>query len=94
MFRGSPPSQRTLLLRRLQDVPAVYICYSASCWTDLTLGVSMEEDGEQNVVNSIQADEETKTTQRDADASGGNVSDTRTQSLERSEVLPAQWACN
>ena len=35
----------------------------------------MEEDSEQNVVNSIQADEETKTTQRDADGSGGNVSD-------------------
>ena len=42
----------------------------------------MEEDSEQNVVNSIQtwlADEETKTTQRDADGSGGDVSDTRMQ---------------
>ena len=49
----------------------------------------MAEDSEQNVVNSIQtwlADEETKNTQRDADGSGGDVSDTRTQSLERSEV--------
>ena len=42
------------------------------------------EDSEQNVVNSIQTDEETKTTQRDVDGSGEDVSDNRTQSLERS----------
>ena len=66
--------------------PIYTITTSASCRTDQTLGVSMEKDSEQNVVNSIQADEETKSTHRDADGSGGDVSDTRTQSLERSEV--------
>jgi hypothetical protein len=47
----------------------------------------MQESAQrQTVVNNIQTDEERETTQRDVDGSGGDVSDTRTQSWERSEV--------
>lgn len=46
----------------------------------------MQESAQrQTVVNNIQTDEERETTQRDVDGSGGDVSDTRTQSWERSE---------
>ena len=78
--RISAPSQRTLLLRRLQDVNTdLHVCYQSILLDRSNTRRPMEEDSEQNVVNSIQADEETKTTQRDADGSGGDVSDTRMQ---------------
>ena len=47
----------------------------------------MQESAQrQTVVSSIQTDEERETTQRDVGGSGGDISDTRTQSWERSEV--------
>ena len=77
---GGRPATRLLLAAHL---PGTDLTNSASRLRDRRMDM---EDSEQNVVNSIQTDEETKTTQRDVDGSGEDVSDNRTQSLERSEV--------
>jgi len=73
------PATRTCMRRHI-------LTCAARSWAPPRSRRMQESAQRQTVVNNIQTDEERETTQRDVDGSGGDVSDTRTQSWERSEV--------